>query len=141
MILLATSVYSDVALITHNSFMDDPLIPIPLHDRLNNQHLYTCRKEGKREPLICSVVDNPTPLSYLCNVPSLSASPDYGYSVQGVFDPSRKTDTDWSLRRFDSIVSSFCNHKICSASNLKEYFGFLVCNHNYTDCAANDNEF
>ena len=95
--------------------MDNPLIPIPLDDRLTNQHLYTCRKEGKREPLICSVAEGLKPMQSSYNLLSDSVLHEYGYSLQGVFDSSQKTDTDWSLRRFDSIVSHI---KFCSTSNL-----------------------
>lgn len=109
-----------MALITHNSFLDNPLIPIPLHDRLNNQHLYTCRKEGKREPLICeplisSISNGSKPISDRNNLFHSSTLQEYGYAFRGVFDSSRKTDLDWSLRRFDSIVGY---QFICSASNL-----------------------
>ena len=94
---------SSIPDLTHNSFVGSDPVPIPIEERLSNRFLYTCQKTIKHEPLVVRVGD-PVNVSQ-SQLSRTGDNYDYGYSVKGVFDSGRKTDDDWSLRRFETVVS------------------------------------
>ena len=95
---------SSLSQMTHNSFAVSAPEAIPDAERLPNKHLYTCKKELKRQPLVVHVGETFDPVRGHLSVPVDDYG--YGYTLKGVFDSSLKTETEWSMRRFESAVSS-----------------------------------
>ena len=100
---------SSLSQMTHNSFAISAPEAIPDADRLPNKHLYTCKKELKRQPLVVHVGETFDPVRGHLSVPVDDYG--YGYTLKGVFDSSLKTETEWSMRRFESAVSFICTQK------------------------------
>jgi len=106
---------------THNSFGVKSSIPVPDADRLSNKHLYTCKKEEKRQPLVVHVGEVFDPIRGHLSVPVDDYG--YGYTINGVFDSSLKTDNGWSMRRFETTVSDLLSEQFVNC--LTEFLAIM----------------